>query len=321
MCYSAEVWADYRRYIRDYQVEISIKEFFNLFYRRRSDKKIQVPKAMEMAFSTAPAPDAGEIKQLIDEHRADEARKFEELLFKQRARLATAERSLAAKETKAARESQRIAGNKIEWARSKIADLFREEARDRDARIFPGWYAPVLVMEEGRRVLKPMRYQCRPAGMPPSFDDKYPGTYNARRNNLTEFWKGLFGFSHGIVVANAFYEHVNKHRLEGRELAPGEAVEDVILEFRPRPAQPMLVACLYSHWKGTGDEPDLLSFAAITDEPPPEVAAAGHDRCIIPIRHESIDAWLDPSRSSLERMQEILDERERPFYEHLSMAA
>ena len=36
-------------------------------------------------------------------------------------------------------------------------------------------------------------------------------------------------------------------------------------------------------------EPDLLSFAAITDEPPPEVAAAGHDRCIIPLPESALD--------------------------------
>ena len=56
----------------------------------------------------------------------------------------------------------------------------------------------------------------------------------------------------------------------------------------------MLVACLWSH-RQEGEE-SLLSFAAITDEPPAEVAAAGHDRCIIPIKPENPDAWLDPQR-------------------------
>ncbi|SDR14188.1 hypothetical protein SAMN05445850_2969 [Paraburkholderia tuberum] len=55
----------------------------------------------------------------------------------------------------------------------------------------------------------------------------------------------------------------------------------------------MLVACLWSRWSGKG-EPDLLAFAAITDEPPRGVAAAGHDRCIIPIKPEHIDARLNP---------------------------
>lgn len=67
------------------------------------------------------------------------------------------------------------------------------------------------------------------------------------------------------------------------------ATENVNLEFKPRPTQDMLVACLWSHWTGAG-EPDLLSCAAITDDPPAEVAAADHDRGINPIRPKNLDA-------------------------------
>jgi putative SOS response-associated peptidase YedK len=105
------------------------------------------------------------------------------------------------------------------------------------------------------------------------------------------------------MFADAFFENVKR---DGT---------NVVLEFRPRPAQDMLVACLWSRWTAPG-QPDLLSFAAITDEPPPEVAAAGHDRCIIPIKPEHADAWLDPDRHDLRALYAILDDRERPFYEH-----
>ena len=100
-----------------------------------------------------------------------------------------------------------------------------------------------------------------------------------------------------------------------RELAPGEKDENVVLEFRPDADEPMLVACLWSHWTGAG-QPDLLSFAAITDEPPPEVSAAGHDRCIVPIKSSNVEAWLSPSQGDLQRQYEILDDRERPYYAH-----
>jgi len=60
----------------------------------------------------------------------------------------------------------------------------------------------------------------------------------------------------------------------------------------------------------------LHSFALITDEPSAEVAAAGHDRCIIPIREQHIEAWLNPDRSNIEALQTILDDRERPTYRH-----
>ncbi len=54
-----------------------------------------------------------------------------------------------------------------------------------------------------------------------------------------------------------------------------------------------------------------LSFALTTDEPPPEVQAAGHDRCVIPIKRENIDAWLQPNGDKA-TMQAILDDREWP---------
>ena len=315
MCYSAQIWADYRLYVRQYGADIDFEEFYGLFSRRVSDSRIRIPKAMEAAFAEPRNAAQQPIKSAIDAFAAEHTAKLEQDLFKQRKRLADAERVLQFKPTKAAVQSKRIAADKIDWTMGKLADLRRTELMDRDSRIFPGFYAPVMVMDKGRRVIKPMRYQCRPAGKPAFYDTKYPGTYNARRNNLEGFWKGLFGCTHGIVVINAFYENVNRHRAEGRGIGTDEAVENVVLEFKPRPSQDMLVACLWSRWTTPG-QPDLLSFAAITDEPPAEVAAAGHDRCIVPIRPEHVDAWLDPDPLNLAAQHAILDDRARPVYDY-----
>ena len=315
MCYSAQIKANYGRYVRLFGADISIADFVELFYHRQTDSRIKIPKSLEAEFAEARTDDERTIKQLIEAFSAAQATKLEQELFKQRKRLADAERTLQTKTTKAAQESRRIAAGKIEWCRAKLDDLRRSEPTTEDARIFPGWYAPVMISEGGRLVIKPMRYQCRPAGKPAFYDTKFPGTYNARRDSLEKFWKGQFGVSHGILVANAFYENVNRHRMEGRELREGEEVQNVILEFRPRPQQDMLVACLWSRWTGPG-ESDLLSFAAITDEPPSEVAAAGHDRCIIPIKPQHIEAWLNPRPGDLATQYAILDDRERPYYEH-----
>jgi putative SOS response-associated peptidase YedK len=315
MCYSAQIKADHKKYVRMFGAVMSVQAFHDTFWRRKEGGKQKIPKAMEDAFSDPQTDAEREIKGHIDAFKAEQATKFEQELFKQRKRLADAERTLQAKTTKAATESQRIAGKKIDATMRRLADLRRTEARDSDSRIFPGTYAPVMVWEDGQRVVKPMRYQCRPAGKPAFYDVKYPGTYNARRDNLEGFWKGQFGHTHGIMVVNAFYENVNQHKAEGRELADGEAVQNLVLEFNPRPTQDMLVGCLWSKWTGPG-EPDLLSFAAITDEPPEEVAAAGHDRCIVPIRPENIDAWLNPDPKNLAALYAILDDRERPYYEH-----
>jgi putative SOS response-associated peptidase YedK len=160
-----------------------------------------------------------------------------------------------------------------------------------------------------------MRYHCRPAGIPASIDRKFPGLYNARRDNLKKFWKNQYGKQHGILVVTSFFENVNLHAAEHRELRPGEEPKNLILQFQPQPARDMYLACVWDRWTAEG-EPELLSFAAITDEPPPEVAEAGHDRCVIPIAEKNIDAWLTPEGRSDEELQGILDERERPYYEH-----
>jgi putative SOS response-associated peptidase YedK/1,2-phenylacetyl-CoA epoxidase PaaB subunit len=315
MCYSAQIWQSYQKYVRLWGADISIAEYVDLYWRRNQGAKIKIAKAMDASFSQPETEEEWKIKALIDLYDADQTTKLEQEAFKQRKRLADAIRTLETKTTKKALDDQRIATDKIAWALGKLSDLRRAELNDEDHRIFPGWYAPVMVMENGRRVVKPMRYQCRPAGKPAFNDVKLPGTYNARKDNLEGFWKGLFGYSHGIMVVNAFFENVSRHAMDHRDLAPGEKEENVILEFRPEPRQDMLVACLWSNWTGAG-EPDLLSFAAITDDPPAEVAAAGHDRCIIPIKPENVDAWLNPDPRNLAALCAILDDRARPYYEH-----
>jgi hypothetical protein len=45
------------------------------------------------------------------------------------------------------------------------------------------------------------------------------------------------------------------------------------------------------------------------------IAAAGHDRCIIPIEAANLNAWLDP-KGDLQGAQSILEGRWRPYYEH-----
>lgn len=314
MCYSALVRAEHRDYERLFNAEISIDDYLRLFWERGQGASHKTPKAMDDAFRSPRNAVEAQIRDPISSYRAHEAHRLQKELFAQTKRLADARRNLQGKVTKAATESARIATDKINRAKARLADLERATPKDTDARIYPGVYAPVLVVEDGQRVIKPMRYQCRPCGKPATYDRKYPGTYNARRDNLERFWRGQFGVSHGILLATAFYEHVARHAAEGRQLADGEVEESIVLEFRPRPRHDMLVACLWSNWSAPG-ESDLLSFAAITDEPPPEVAAAGHDRCIIPIRPENLDAWLQPS-GRLEDLYAILDDRDRPYYEH-----
>ncbi len=48
------------------------------------------------------------------------------------------------------------------------------------------------------------------------------------------------------MIVTRFYENMVRHKVEGRELAPGEKTENVVLEFDSQPPQEMLVACLWN---------------------------------------------------------------------------
>jgi putative SOS response-associated peptidase YedK len=318
MCYSAQICAEFGKFEREFGAVMNIQQYVRLFWERRKDRSWRkIPKRMRDVFADPRNDAEREIAAIIAEGDAEEAHSLEAELFKQKTRLTNAERTLRTKPTKKAENDKRIATDKIERAQRNLDDLRRKEPLPRDARIFPGQYAPVMILQDGKRTLVPMRYQCRLPGWNEVMERKFPGTYNARRDNLERTWGKLFGYRHGIMVVEAFYENVSRHKVEHRALAPGEQEENVVLEFRPNPPHDMLVACLWSFDARDG----LYSFAAITDEPPPEIAAAGHDRCIIPIKREHLDAWLGPDPANLVALQTILDDRDRPYYEHAALAA
>ncbi|MBC7802504.1 MAG: SOS response-associated peptidase family protein [Candidatus Parcubacteria bacterium] len=316
MCFAAMAEEDLKKLARfSTPGSVEVAAYEELMRRRLNDTRIRFPRALEANFEH-PATDAEQrIAALIVQHRSAQRTGLEQGMFQQRTRLVEAERALAVRETRKALNEQRIAGSKVEWHRAQLANLERREPRPTDSRIYPFWYTSVIAGVNGERAVMPMRYHCRPCNMPASIDRKFDGLYNARRDNLEGFWKNLFGRRHAILPAWAFYENVALEDFEHRSLHAGEKSKNLVLEFKPQSPHPMLFACIWDKWEAPG-EPELYSFAVITDEPPAEVAATGHDRCPIPIKHENVAAWLSPQERSKEELQTILEDRERPYYEH-----
>ncbi|HEX3949753.1 MAG TPA: SOS response-associated peptidase family protein [Steroidobacteraceae bacterium] len=309
-----------RKLHRQLGLRLDYDEAERLFHRRLDDPSIIVSRGFETNFIDPSTDQQRRITDAIEEHRSRTSSKLEMDLFSQKTRLADARRSLQGKETKKAREDIRIASNKIELLTAKLSDLRRGEPGPEDNRIFPFVYAGVIIKRGGDNILTPMRYHCRPAGTPAFYDKKFPGLYNARRDNLQKFWRVQFGTHHALMVAESFYENVHLHLKEHRALEPGETARNVVLQFTPEPPQAMLIACLYSHWTDP-KEPDLRGFAAITDDPPADVATAGHDRCIINLRPEHVEAWLTPENRRIAELQAILSDRAVSTYQHALEAA
>lgn len=159
-----------------------------------------------------------------------------------------------------------------------------------------------------------MRYTCRLSGKPAEVEKRFPGIYNARRDSLDDYWRAVYGRSHAVMVISGLYETFSNTCI---------SIENSLPMRRKRTSswssiqirQDMLVACLWDHWAQLG-KPSLDSFAAITDDPTPEVAATGHQRTIITIQEQYLSEWLSPSTLSKERLEHILSDKELPYYEH-----
>lgn len=307
MCYSAQVVQMARKLRRQMGIRLDYDQAEKLFFRRLEDPTLVISRGFENNFAEPSNDQERRIFGAIEEHRSRTATKLEKDLFSQKTRLVNAERSSREKETKKAREEVRIASSKIASLTAKLSSLRGSGANPEDDRIFPMVYTGVIIKQEGENLLTPMRYFCRPAGKPASYDRQFPGLYNARRDNLEKFWSGQFGRHHALMVVESFYENIRLHE------------RNVVLQFTPRPPQAMLIACLYSHWTDP-KEPDLRGFAAITDEPPADVAAAGHDRCIINLRPEHAESWLTPEQRTTEELQAILSDRAVATYGHAHAA-
>lgn len=233
MCYSAQAWTLYDGYVKQFGADIDIKAFWALYLGREERYRLRgkasdghkIPKGMDLNFLRPATQLERDIQDLIGEWNGRKLAQSQEELGKQQARLAAAEVKLAAKHTKTAANEQRIANNKIEQMKRWMEDAKRTRHKPAtDDRIFPLWYAPVLVVEDGRPIVRPMRYLCRPAGSDPSTDytktGQVSGKYNARRDNLQRFWRQQFGQSHGLMLAETFYENVDDGKGGSREVIP-----------------------------------------------------------------------------------------------------
>ena len=114
MCFSARLLQDLQSLSRLLGIPVDWETFKALFRQRLEGSGAKVSRALEANFDDPQSADAREIKSYIDQYRAAQATAWEQALFKQKKRLADAQRSLKEKETKRAREDERIATNKIE---------------------------------------------------------------------------------------------------------------------------------------------------------------------------------------------------------------
>lgn len=193
---------------------------------------------------------------------------------------------------------------------NKNSSQFRYALKEPDGRVYPGYFAPVIVRDEGRRKLVPMRYRVRPNGTPHEIPSKY-NLFNCRIDSLQTrpTWSRLLGRNHALLPFVRFHEWVE-----------GPHGKKVQVSFAPDNHQLMWAPALFDEWSSLDGKIRFRSMAIVTDDPPPEIADCGHDRCPIFLRQDLINEWLTPEGKSNKELLAILREKEHVYYHH-EMAA
>ncbi len=216
-----------------------------------------------------------------------------------------------------------------------------------DNRIFANYYAPIITYIGSKKVIEPMRYSCYAPSYITEAQIKRLSTFNARRDSLQKrFWSESFRRHHGIIVLKGFYEWVavkdlvksgvitidqirEKFQQESEErkqkiLAQGKKYtptktelkdpifRNIVIEFKPNTHDDLIVPVIYNLNKDHTD----YGFAIITDDPTPEIQAAGHDRMPINISKETIEDWLHPNEKSFDYLDSLFDLSEKEKFRY-----
>lgn len=305
MCYSAMIEADLRKLEKQFGVKVDWSSFDEAFNIRSQYQQAMIPSAIDSyIIQNAETPLQKRLAKMAKSHYQDEIEKFSKKLKKFENDVKEFESKLKSgskiKDLENKLEKRRAT---VEWHKEKI-DYYKKIEEQGAPRVFPNFYAPVIIQDGKDKLLRMMRYHICPKNGKELNAFKY-NLFNARKDRLLDSrtWKPVFGKQHGIFPFYRFYESV-----------PGENGEAKIIYFEPKDQEIMWAASIFEEAK---IESGLLrSFAAVTDDPPPEVAATGHDRCPVFIKENNFKIWLEPKGHAKEELVELLGSTVSTYFQH-----
>jgi putative SOS response-associated peptidase YedK len=305
MCYSAMIEADLRTLERRFGAQVDWDNFEEAFDIRSTYPGAMIPSGIDSyLIQSAETPQQKRLAKMAKAHYQEEIDKFSKKLKKFEQDVKDLEIKIKnGSKAKGLEEKLEKRRETVEWHKEKIS--YYEKIEEQGApRVFPNFYAPVIIKEKNQHLIRLMRYHLCPKNGKELTPFQY-NLFNARKDRLLDSrtWKPIFGKQHAIFPFYRFYESVE-----------GEKGEAKIIYFEPDNKELMWSAAIFE--KSQKEEKTLWSFAAITDEPPPEVAATGHDRCPVFIAEDHFQQWLSPEKTSATELLLLLDSRVPTVYKH-----
>lgn len=289
MCYSVMVETDLKKLGLDFDAVFDLPHFTGLLEQRLSGAaNLKIPRAIEANFLTPGNAAEKKVADLITEWQRIELAGLEQKLGVQSGKILALKTRLEQKETKTHRQKLETAIRVADRLEGLTGHL-KGSIKPTDALVHQYTYAPLIVREEGRHVIRLYRYQVRPRWAAQEPDRKI-NMFNARLDALEQrkTWDPLFMHRHAAIVLKGFYEWVPSP----------DSGKPTVINFFPGERKPMWVPALHEHWQG--DSAPIDSFAILTCDPPPEVEKMGHDRCPIHPDWSFMENWLQPKNCTRE---------------------
>lgn len=187
-----------------------------------------------------------------------------------------------------------------------------EEKLEWRERILPFSKAPVVVEEDGKRLIKLMQFSLLPAW---SKERKVKfATHNARLFSFDEkknqdipifekpTWRSAFKSRHCLIPMTHFIEPIYSGSLAGH-----------MVSFSDKSETLLVAAGLWESWVSKEDGEVIDSFTIITDDPISFVKKTGHDRSPLFLSDDAHAGWLDASSMEPKEMIEFLrDHKAKP---------
>src|SRR5262249_8131522 len=148
---------------------------------------------------------------------------------------------------------------------------------------------------QGKPSLTAMRFALLPSW---SKEPKVKfATHNARLETIDEkpTWKSVFINRHCLIPLTDFIEPIYTGEFAGHMVA-----------FAANNGGALLAAGVWDEWVNRTTGEVIQSFSIITYEPPPFIAAVGHDRCPIMLGGDAGLEWLNNERSNPSVLKEFL---------------
>lgn len=184
-----------------------------------------------------------------------------------------------------------------------LSDLAKELSAEPTAdfswkpHVFPKYPAPVLLIENEKRIIAPMSF-----GLIPFFEKEAKPKkvfHNARVESLHEkvTFKKAFAESRCLIPVDSFFEYIWE-----------DEKKNWLARFYPKSNETLLAAGLWGKWKSPEGKV-VSSFTMITSDPYDFILKTGHDRSPLFLERKAAEEWIAPGKKEPDELYDILKKR------------